>query len=129
MNIYKEFIIRSIKIINIGWATSAYFIMAILTLYILHKIYGDFDTEYYEKMPMLNLSIDFVSFVWVLGVLMYLARNIFPLIPFPFDGFLGYDHNKVKEVTSATAFSIFIVTFNSRLQGYYSIIKKKLFNF
>lgn len=127
MNFYKEFIIRSIKIINIGSATIMYFILAIIILYILDNIYGKFDIKYYEKMDNFNLSIEFLSYIWLIVVIIYIIRNIFPLLPFPFDGFFGYDHNKVKEVTSATAFSIFIYTFNERLQNYYAIIKKKFF--
>ena len=85
--------------------------------------------KYYEKMSNLNFTIDFLSYIWLIGVIIYIARNIFPLIPFPFDGIYGFDHNKVKEVTSASVFSIFIITFNQRMQGYYTIMKKKLFNF
>lgn len=129
MSLYKEIVVRSIKILNIGWSTLAYFIMAVLTLYILNKVYGEFDVKYYEKMSNLNFTIDFLSYIWLIGVIIYIARNIFPLIPFPFDGIYGFDHNKVKEVTSASVFSIFIITFNQRMQGYYTIMKKKLFNF
>lgn len=50
-------------------------------------------------------------------------------MPFPFDGFMGYDHNMVKEVTSAATFGTFVVLFNERLQGYYTVIKQKLFHF
>ena len=129
MSLYKEIVVRSIKILNIGWSTLAYFIMAVLTLYILNKVYGEFDVKYYEKMSNLNFTIDFLSYIWLIGVIIYIARNIFPLIPFPFDGIYGFDHNKVKEVTSASVFSIFIITFNQRMQGYYTIMKKNLFNF
>ena len=129
MSLYKEVVIRSIKILNIGWSTLAYFIMAVLTLYLLNKIYGEFDIKHYEKMSDFNFAVDFICYIWLIGVLIYVARNLFPLIPFPFDGVFGFDHNKVKEVTNASVFSIFIITFNKRMQGYYSIMKKKLFNF
>jgi hypothetical protein len=75
----------------------------------------------------LNLST--VLYLWLIGVLIYVVRNLFPLIPFPFDGYIGYDHNKVKEVTNANIYAILIVLFNKRIQGYYSIIKERLFNF
>lgn len=129
MKLFQDISLRSIKILNIGWATVAYFIMAIITIFILEKIYGRYDPKNYEKMSDFNLNVEMLSYVWLIGVLIYLARNLFPLIPFPFDGFFGYDHNKVKEVTGASAFAIFVVLFNERLQGYYSIIKKKLFDF
>jgi len=129
MNFYKEFIIRSIKIINIGWATVMYFILALIILHILNNIYGKPDAKYYEKMDTFNITIEFLAYIWLIGVIIYIIRNIFPLFPFLFDGIFGYDHNKVKEVTGATAFSIFIITFNDRLQNYYLILKDRLFGF
>lgn len=129
MKLLKEITLRSIKLLNIGWATVAYFAMAILTIFILDKIYGKFDPNKYEKMSILDLNNSVILYVWLIGVITYLARNLFPLLPFPFDGFMGYDHNKVKEVTTASIFGVFVVLFNERLQGYYSIIKKRIFNF
>lgn len=129
MKLLKEITLRSIKILNIGWATVAYFVMAILTIFVLDKIYGKFDLKKYEQISIFDLSKSIVLYVWLIGVITYLARNLFPLMPFPFDGFMGYDHNMVKEVTSAATFGTFVVLFNERLQGYYTVIKQKLFHF
>jgi hypothetical protein len=129
MKFLEDITLRSIKILNIGWATVAYFAMAIITIFILDKVYGKFDTNRYEKMSLFDLNKSVILYVWLIGVITYFIRNLFPLVPFPFDGFMGYDHNKVKEVTSAATFGVFVVLFNERLQGYYSIIKKRMFNF
>ncbi len=129
MKIYTDICLRLIKILNIGWATIAYFVMAIGTLYVLQIIYGNFDEDKYKKMSTLDLNISMLLYLWVIGILIYLARNIFPLLPFPLDGYMGYDHNKVHEVTNANLYSIFIVVFNNRLQGYYQLIKDRLFDF
>lgn len=129
MKFYKDMCLRFIKILNIGWATIAYFIIAIITIDVIDKIYGNFDEDKYRKMSTFELNKSTLLYLWVIGVLIYIVRNIFPLIPFPLDGIMGYDHNKVQEVTSANLYAIFIMLFNKRLQGYYSIIKERLFDF
>lgn len=129
MQLFREVLLRSIKIINIGWATVSYFILAVLTIFLLDKIYGKYNPKYYEKLSTFEINKEAIIYLWILGIFVYLVRNIFPLIPFPFDGLYGYDHNKVKEVTTAAIYAAFIVLFNERIQGYYTLIKQRLFNF
>jgi hypothetical protein len=126
INYKREFIIRSIKIFNIGWAAVAYFVIAIACLFTLEKIYGKFDEKKYEKMTTIELIIEVILYLWLIGILTYIVRNFFVEIPFPFDGFMGYQHNRVKEVVNATVFSIFIVSLNPRIQGYYTLLKNRL---
>lgn len=121
----RETIIRGIKFLNMGWATMCYFIIAVICLLLLERIYGTFDEKNYEKVSTRELIIEIITYLWVLCILIYLARNVFPLIPFPFDGYMGYDHMRVKEVTNATVFSIFIVSLNPRIQGYYKLLRDR----
>jgi hypothetical protein len=129
----KELIIRNIKILNIGWATVAYFFISIILIFMLDKVFDKlfdkYDEEEYEKRSDSEILFEFIIYIWTIGVIIYVIRNLFPLVPFIFDGYMGYNHNRVKEVTNATMFSIFIVTFNKRLQGYYNILKKRIFKF
>lgn len=124
-NYKKEFVVRGIKFINMGWATISYFIIAVICLFSLERIYGKFDEKKYEKMSTRELIIEIILYLWVLCIFIYLARNLFPLIPFPFDGYMGYDHMRVKEVVNATVFSIFMFSLNPRIQGYYKILRDR----
>jgi len=117
-NLGKEIFLRSTKILNIGWATVAYFLITLFTLFVLEKIY--------EKLTTRELVYDLIIYLWIIGVATYIVRNLFVLFPFPLDGIMGYDHTKVKEVTNATVFSIFIISLNPRIQGYYSILRNRL---
>lgn len=127
-NLGREFFIRSTKILNIGWATVAYFLIALFVLFIFEKIYGKFDEKKYEKMKTSEIIYELIIYLWIIGVVTYIVRNTFLLVPFPLDGIMGYDHKKVKEVSNATVFSIFIVALNPRIQGYYSILRNRLKN-
>ena len=125
-NLGKELFLRSTKILNIGWATVAYFLIALFTLFVLEKMYGKFDEKIYEKLKTSELIYDLIIYLWIIGIATYIVRNLFVLFPFPLDGIMGYDHKKVKEVTNATVFSIFIISLNPRIQGYYSILRNRL---
>jgi hypothetical protein len=48
--------------------------------------------------------------IFVIGVLIYIIRNIVQFIPFPLEGFYGYQHSRVKELSSggiAISFGVF----------------------
>jgi len=111
MNYSKEIIVRSIKIIDIGYITSLYLILGIITAYLFDKYFGVFDKKKEEEKPLFQSIIELIFQLWLIGVVIYIARNIVPLIPFPLNGIYGFDHSKVKELTSAVAFSISFMYF------------------
>lgn len=115
--LYKEFIIRSIKIFDIGYAVVGYFLLAIITIYIFNKIYGKFDKEKEMKKSTQRLVFEVLFKSWLIGVVSYFARNIFPLIPFPFDNIYGFDHTKVKEIINGAFFPAFVITFDTYYRG------------
>ena len=125
---FKDFVRRGIKILNIGWASFAYLIIAIVTVYAIDYLfnYSDKTKEEDHSTPRLILEITF--HVWMIGLATYLVRNLFPLIPWPLDGVYGYQHTKVAEVTSATLFASFLVYFNPRIQRQQSELRKRLFS-
>ncbi|NDE16422.1 hypothetical protein EBZ80_15970 [bacterium] len=125
----EELVRRSIKILNIGWATVAYFFLALLTVYALDHLFGKFDATRYAHVSTWIIILETLLYLWALGVLIYIVRNLFPLVPFPFDGIMGYDHTKVSEVKSAGVFAAFVVLFNVRLEGYYNLLKNRIFHF
>jgi hypothetical protein len=48
-------------------------------------------------------------------VLIYFARNFVELIPYPFDNLFGFHHNKVKELSGATAFTFVLLYYQPNL--------------
>jgi hypothetical protein len=126
MNYKKEFIIRSIKILDIGYITAIYFILAIVLAKICNRYTGKFN-EKHEKTKTLSQSIfELVLYLWVIGVFIYIVRNVVPLIPFPFEGIYGFKHLKVKELTSATIFSIVFIYFLEYYQDKIKYIFSKI---
>ena len=104
----KEFIIRGIKIIDIGYLTILYFLSGYFVSYYVNKLYSRFDPL--EEHDKVKLIIEIIIQLFVIGVIFYVLRNLIPLIPFPLEGISGFKHSLVKELQTggiALSFGIF----------------------
>ena len=101
----QDILMRSIKIFDIGYLTVIYVFLAILCAKITDILYGEFDEKKEEQKSLVVLFIEMIVSLWLYGVLIYVVRNIVPLIPFPLNGFQGFDHLKVKEVYNPIIFT------------------------
>jgi hypothetical protein len=115
-DIKKEIIVRSIKIIDIGYITAIYLILGILLAKICDKYLGKFDVNKEKKKPLYKSILELILYFWFIGIIIYVVRNIVPLIPFPLNGIYGFDHMKVKEVTSTATFIIVFLYFQNHYQ-------------
>lgn len=123
---HEDLVIRSIKMLDIGYSVAMYFIFAIFTVVGIHKTLGPLDVDMYETRPTILIVVDIIIHVWVIGILAYIARNILTSIPWAFDGVYGYSHLKVKEVVNSATYVAFVVIFDKRLQSQVLILKKRL---
>ena len=127
--IANDILMRSIKIIDIGYITVLYIIISLICATITDKAMGDFDEKHESKKSLWQLTLEFVLVVWFYGVLIYIVRNIIELVPFPLNNYYGFSHKKVKELSSAMVFTFTFVLFsnylNKKFQFYYKVIKSK----
>jgi len=124
MNYKKEIIVRSIKILDIGYITVIYVMLGIILARLCDKKLGKFDEKKAKEKPIFQHLIELILLLWFIGVVIYIVRNLVPLIPFPLDGYYGFKHLKVKELTSATFFTITFMYF----QVYYQNKIKYIFS-
>ena len=115
MNFKKELIVRGIKIFDIGYITALYLILGIIFAKVFDKYLGKFDEEEENKKPVWRIILEVILFSWIIGVTIYIVRNIIPMIPFPLNKIHGYDHLKVKELTSGFTFAVTFIYY----QHYY----------
>jgi len=122
----EDILMRSIKVVDIGFLTVIYVILAITCAKISDAIFGDFNEENEKNKSLVTLSLEMVLILWMYGVLIYLIRNIVPLIPFPLNGFQGFDHLRVKEVSNPTVFSLVFLLYNHYLLNKIKYYYKRL---
>ena len=126
MNYKKEIIVRSIKILDIGYITTIYFILGLILAKICDKKLGKFDEKKASKKTIFQHIFELILYLWFIGVVIYIIRNLVPLIPFPLEGVYGFKHLKVKELTSATVFSISFMYFQVYYQNKIKYIFSKI---
>ena len=61
----------------------------------------------------------------LVGIISYIVRNFVEYIPFPLDGFFGFQHVRLKELTDISYFAIFLMMFQYDLQDKLLVIQKK----
>ena len=122
--ISNDILMRSIKILDIGYIAVLYITMAIICAKTVDKFFGNFDEKVEAKKGSVRLTLELVFSVWAYGVLIYLVRNLIGMVPFPLHGYQGYDHYRVKELGSAMVFSFTFLLFSNMLKNkiafYYS---------
>ena len=128
----NDILMRSIKILDIGYITVIYVIFSIICAFIIDKIIGKFDEKKESEKPLWRITSEMILAIWFYGVLIYVVRNLVELIPFPLDGYEGFIHKRVKESGSATVFTftflIFCDYFKNKIMFFYKTIsnnKKK----
>jgi hypothetical protein len=91
--------------------------------YVLRYIFPYNDSD---SVPFLALQISLI--VGILGSLSYLGRNIVQLIPFPLNGWHGFEYMRVKEVANGTILAIFIFGFSLVLYNKAYQLKQRIAN-
>ena len=117
---------RGIKLVDIGYVTFIYFALAFVVASGLNRFYGEFDIAKENTKTHTRIVLELIGMLWLNGILIYLARNIVPLIPFPLDKLYGFKHSLVKELSSAAIFVYFLMFFQQPLldkaRNYYKVI-------
>ena len=115
MPVLQDILIRTNKMIDIGYITTIYFILGAIVANMITKFQTEFNNKEEDKRTVIKSSLSLVLLIWTKGVLIYFARNLVELIPYPFDNFFGFHHKKVKELGAATAFTFVLLYYQPNL--------------
>jgi len=124
---------RVVKILDIGYTTFIYFMLAIIIASVMDILYGTYDENVEKQKSVTRKTLDLVGIIWLNGVIIYLIRNIAGLIPSPFNGLYGFQHSRLKELDSAYVFS-FVLIYNQpnlvkRMEILFRTIKAFIFKY
>jgi len=113
-----EVTIRFIKMLDIGYITVIYFIMAVLIGKIFNYVFGYYNPETDTKKSTFMIGIELCALIWLMGVSTYIVRNIVSeLIPSPFENFHDFHHRRVKELGSASVYTLILYQSISSFRG------------
>jgi hypothetical protein len=101
--------------IDIGFITTIYFLLGAIVANIITNFQKKFNSEEEDKKTLISCSLNLIILIWINGVLIYIARNLVELIPYPFDNLFGFEHKKVKELGAATAFTFVLLYYQPNL--------------
>ena len=126
-DLMQEVIIRSIKIVDIGYIFTLYILLAIPSAKIVDLLLGEFDPEKEQEKSVVRSILEILAIFWCLGILTYIARNIVEAIPFPLDGICGFDHSRMSELSKVSIFIIIFLTFQEHYKAKIAYIYNKLY--
>lgn len=101
---------RIVKVLDIGYTSMIYLIIAILFAVGIDRWLGHFDETKEKKKSKLRRLLELIGITWLVVIVTYLVRNIVELIPSPFHKMGGFDHYQTKELRFGAIF-MFIFLF------------------
>lgn len=116
----------AIKLLGISYVTIIYFLMGFLVAKGLDRILADYDKINENKKPIWQVILEILVRLCLLGVLIYMARNIVERIPFPLDGVLGFDYKRLKELDNEFIFTIPVFVYHTNFSEKIMDLYKRL---
>ncbi len=117
---------RLTKIADIGYITVLYAMSALLIAKVFDRIAKQIDEENDEDISSLQLFLEITLYLWAAGAIVYIIRNIMPLLPSPFEGVYGLEHDKVKELGNAGVFIFIFFYFGEALKKKLTVLYNRL---
>lgn len=95
-----------VKVLNIGYITSVLVAAGTGVGLLVDGAVGLFEREAADDRSVPRLLVEIVLHFWLLGVILYVARNVFAVaLPSPLHGVQGLDHYRMQELTKIATFS------------------------
>ena len=122
-----EVSIRGVKLLTIGYLFAGASVVGYVIARFLSKIFK-FDKRNYEKnfKGKLKLATEIVLEMILIGIIFYLARQITQSLPFPLEGykgwnppsdFAGFKQSRLKEWQNPYPLAFFIIFFQDSLKA------------
>lgn len=126
IKIYNKVSFYMAKISAISYIYIIHFILAYSTALALEKASGDFDIEKADKQNTITIFFHSLTQIIIVGIFVYIIRNIAMYIPNPLEGAFGLEKNRIKELVSAPLISFTLLFFYDNLKQRMLYLSKRL---
>lgn len=92
--------------------TAIYFVLGMIVSAIFDNLYGPFNEKIEEGKSTFRLWGEIILHLSLVGVAVYILRNLVKVIPFPLNALFGYSHNEVKELSGDIVLTFSILNQN-----------------
>jgi hypothetical protein len=103
---------EAVKVLGIAWVGALTFALAFLISQFLDKITPPLDRSKGKTRAFLEVCAQF----GIIGAILYGSRMLIKNIPFPFEGWYGYEHSALGELRSLPLFVFIFMFFQRRTQ-------------
>jgi hypothetical protein len=114
------------KITDIGLITIYYFIFAVGIAVLFDIILGPFKKEEYEKKSTSIILGELILHFFIIGIIVYILRNIIERIPSPVENIGGFKHIRLKEIGGGVVLIVVLIGFQKHLQDKLTYVKDRL---
>ncbi len=116
----------TVKAFSISYIYVIQFLLSFLVALALNKVFKDFDASEADKKSSINLVIEIMGQLVLVGILSFVIRNIMSLFPYPLDGVYGVETKRIKEFVSAPVIPFILLFFYRNLKDKMSYLFNRL---
>jgi len=116
----------AVKLLDIGLVTVYFFVLGISVAKWFDFMNGELNVKEYQEQNSFIMFLDIIVQLFLLGVIAYVLRNMVALIPYPFEGVAGFQHNRLKELNGGPVLEFVLIFFQQNLHTKISVFAKKV---
>ena len=122
----SELQLRGVKIIDIAYVAAIYLTLGAVLSITIDRQLGEFNSEEADKKSTAQLYGEILLHFALVGILIYIVRNIVEWIPYPLNGMYGYEHLKLNELRNAGLFGVIFFLFQNNLKNKLIYLSKRV---
>jgi hypothetical protein len=125
-SLLSELQLRGVKIIDIAYVAAIYLTLGAVLSIIIDRQLGEFNSEEADIKSTAQLYGEVLLHFAVVGILIYIVRNIVEWIPYPLNCMYGYYHFKLNELRNAGLFGVIFFLFQNNLKNKLIYLSKRV---
>jgi len=108
----------TVKLMDIGFTYTYFFAIGLIVAKIFDYFYSvvldESETEW-QTYPISLFTLNLLFHFFLIGITVYLIRNVVGMIPYPLDGVAGYQHSRLKELGGGAVLTFMVFLFQKNL--------------